>query len=205
MCHVPTIFMVHNVTSPTINSSTFSSSILFLLSFSPTSLSLSLFLHLLPSSLLPLLSSLLSSLFSLPSSLLPLLSSLFSSLFSPPSPLFSLLSSLLPLLVFLPLTSCLSFPSFSLFLSLSSPLFPPILLPPPSSSHPPLTLLSPSSHPSVLPLPHTSLIEQYQLPSPGVSEERSSRLELGYREPKHMDPGKARQAERLGMGVGRIG
>ena len=38
-------------------------------------------------------------------------------------------------------------------------------------------------------------------------EEKSSRLEydVGYREPKHMDPMKAKQAERLGMGVGRIG
>jgi len=47
--------------------------------------------------------------------------------------------------------------------------------------------------------------QEQQLPSPGVIEDRSSGLDLGYREPKHMDPGKARQAERLGMGVGRIG
>ena len=130
-------------------------------------------------------------------------------LFSPPCsllPLLSALSSPSPLLSFLSLTSCLSHFLFLLLtlIFLLSFFLPDLLLalpfplpPSPSSS---------SSHPSSShPLPHSPLTEQYQLPSSGISEDRSSRLELGYREPKHMDPGKARQAERLGMGVGRIG
>ena len=104
------------------------------------------------------------------------------SLFSPPSSLLPLLSSFS--LSFYPVSPFLPF----FFFFHPIPSFSPLLL-----------------SPSCSPFPYLSLTEQYQLPSPGVSEEHSSRLELGYREPKHMDPGKARQAERLGMGVGRIG
>ena len=32
----------------------------------------------------------------------------------------------------------------------------------------------------------------------------SSRLEVDYKEPKFQDPQKAKQAERLGMGLGRV-
>lgn len=37
-----------------------------------------------------------------------------------------------------------------------------------------------------------------------ISTGLSSRLEVDYKEPKFQDPQKAKQAERLGMGLGRI-